>query len=71
MAQAGVLAFCNPRRRKTTPAVAKTLRPWPEPKSTISEWKQVQSSQLKAKEIDAHYQPVTRNPQTATVSDKT
>jgi hypothetical protein len=37
-AHAGVLALRNPRRRRTTPAVAKSLRPWPEPKSTISGW---------------------------------
>ena len=35
-ARAGVLVLCNPRRSLTTPAVAKSLRPWPEPKSTIS-----------------------------------
>jgi hypothetical protein len=35
-AHAGVLALRNPRRSLTTPAVAKSLRPWPEPKSTIS-----------------------------------
>ena len=35
---AGVLALRNPRRSRTTPAVAKSLRPWPEPKSTISGW---------------------------------
>jgi hypothetical protein len=33
----------NPRRRWTTPAVAKSLRPWPEPKSTISGWTLVRS----------------------------
>jgi tetratricopeptide (TPR) repeat protein len=35
---AGVLALRNPRRSLTTPAVAKSLRPWPEPQSTISGW---------------------------------
>jgi hypothetical protein len=30
--------FCHLRRSRATPAVAKGLRPWPEPKSTISGW---------------------------------
>jgi hypothetical protein len=37
-AHAGVLALRNPRRSLTTPAVAKSLRPWPEPQYTISGW---------------------------------
>jgi hypothetical protein len=38
LAQGGVFAFCNPRNSHTMPVVAKTLRPCPEPKSTISGW---------------------------------
>jgi hypothetical protein len=37
-AHAGVLALRHPRPNLTAPAVAKSLRPWPEPKSTISGW---------------------------------
>ncbi len=37
-AHAGVLALRNPRRCLTPPAVAKSLRPWPGPLSTISGW---------------------------------
>jgi hypothetical protein len=35
-AHAGVFVLRNPRPSLTTPAVAKSLRPWPEPKSVIS-----------------------------------
>jgi len=31
--------FRNPQRSAATPPVSKTLRPWPEPQSTISESK--------------------------------
>jgi hypothetical protein len=42
LAQAGVLAnlksSITPRRDRATPAVSNSLRPWPEPKSTVSGW---------------------------------
>jgi len=38
--------FFDPRRRRTTPAVEKFLRPCLEPKSTISGWTLVKSKQV-------------------------
>ena len=34
--RAGVLALCNPQRSPATPAVSRSLRPCPGPKSTVS-----------------------------------
>jgi hypothetical protein len=38
------------RRSKATPAVSKSLRPWPEPKSTISGRTQNKAAKLYARE---------------------